>query len=60
MGCVQAVTVYTRALGLYPGDAEIGYNLGVSLQALGRAQEAAQRFAAVIETDPQVSVNTYY
>ncbi|CAN0203505.1 unnamed protein product, partial [Ectocarpus fasciculatus] len=49
----EAVTVFTKALGLYPGDAEISYNLGVSLQALGKAQEAAQRFAAVIETDPQ-------
>ncbi|CAM9712143.1 unnamed protein product, partial [Ectocarpus sp. 13 AM-2016] len=49
----EAVTVFTRALGLYPGDAEISYNLGVSLQALGRAQAAAQRFASVIETDPQ-------
>ncbi|CAN0545744.1 unnamed protein product, partial [Ectocarpus sp. 8 AP-2014] len=43
-----------------PGDAEISYNLGVSLQALGRAQAAAQRFAAVIETDPQVSLDSYY
>ncbi|CAM9596349.1 unnamed protein product [Ectocarpus sp. 4 AP-2014] len=49
----EAVTVFTRAVGLYPGDAEISYNLGVALQALGRAQAAAQRFAAVIETDPQ-------
>lgn len=50
----QAVNIFSRALGVYPGDAEIIYNLGVTLQALGNAQKAAQSFASVLDINPQV------
>lgn len=50
----QAVSAFTRALGVFPGDAETNYNLGVTLQALGKAQKAAQSFASVLEINPQV------
>ena len=53
----QAVDVFTRALEVYPGDAEVNYNLGVAQQALGKAQNAAQNFASALETDPQVCAN---
>lgn len=42
---------------MYPGDAEINYNLGVTLQALGEAQKAAQCFASVLNINPQVCSN---
>lgn len=50
----QAVDIFTRALEVYPGDAEINYNLGVTQQALGKAQNAAQNFVSALKTDPQV------
>lgn len=50
----QAVTIFVRALELYPRDAEIHFNLGVTLQALGKAQEAARRFTTALEVNPQV------
>lgn len=53
----QAVDVFTRALEVYPGDAEVNYNLGVTQQALGKAQDAAQSFASTLKTDPQVCAN---
>lgn len=53
----QAVSMFTRALGIYPGDAEINYNLGVTLQVLGKAQKASQTFASVLDINPQVCVD---
>lgn len=50
----QAVGVFARALEVYPGDTEVNYNLGVTQQALGRAQNAAQSFASALKADPQV------
>lgn len=50
----QAVDVLTWALEVYPGDAEVNYNLGVEQQALGKAQNAEQNFADTLKTDPQV------
>lgn len=50
----QAVEVFHRALELHPRDAEIHYNMGVTLQTLGMAQEAAQSFTTVLGVDPQV------
>lgn len=54
----QAVKVFARALEVYPGDAEVNYNLGVTQQALGKAQNAAQNFVSALETDPQVCTDT--
>lgn len=53
----QAVDVFTRALEVYPEDAEVSYNLGVAQQALGKAQNAAQSFASTLKADPQVCTN---
>lgn len=53
----QAVAVFHRALELHPRDAEIHYNMGVTLQTLGMAQEAAQSFTTVLSVNPQVTFN---
>ena len=50
----QAAVVFRRALELHPRDAEINYNMGVALQTLGMAQEAAQSFTTVLDINPQV------
>lgn len=53
----QAVAVFRRALEIHPRDAEIYYNMGVTLQTLGMAQEAAQSFTTVLDINPQVTSN---
>ena len=53
----QAVAVFHRALELHPRDAEIHYNMGVTVQTLGLAQEAAQSFTTVLDINPQVTFN---
>lgn len=52
----QAVPLFSRALELYPQDADIHFNLGVTLQMLGMAQQAGQRFTSALECNPQVSI----
>ncbi len=50
----QAAGVFSRALEVYPGDAEISFNHGVSQKTLGKAQSAAHYFASALKADPQV------
>jgi len=52
----QAADVFSRALEVYPVDAEINFNHGVSQKALGKAQSAAHYFASALKADPQVCV----
>lgn len=57
--CKQALQVFVRALELYPRDAAIHFNLGVSLQSLGMVQEAAQHFTAALASNPKVTLTTF-
>lgn len=52
----QAADVFSRALEVYPGDAEINFNQGVSQKTLGKAQSAAYYFTSALKADPQVCV----
>lgn len=50
--------MFSRALELYPQDAEIHYHMGIALQTLGKVQEAARSFMTALGLDPQVRHNT--
>lgn len=55
---MQAAASFQRALAFHPRDAELHYNLGVCLEALGMADAAAQSFEASLAIDPKVAYAT--
>jgi len=52
----EAAEAFERALASAPGDAELHYNLGMSLRKLGRNQDAQQHFAEARRLNPNLKV----
>jgi Flp pilus assembly protein TadD len=48
----EALYHFTLALELQPGDAELNFNIGVCLQALGRIDEARAQYGKTLRIDP--------
>ena len=48
-----AIANYDRALALRPDFVEAHFNRGISLQALGRLEEAAQAYGQVLHYAPE-------
>ena len=48
----DALRLYDEAERLYPGLPDVYYNAGVSLQKLGRIDEAAGKYRRALDLDP--------
>jgi len=52
----KALDLYAEAERLYPGLPDVHYNAGVSLQRLGRADEAIAKYRLAVSLDPNLVV----
>jgi tetratricopeptide (TPR) repeat protein len=51
----DALRLYDEAGRLYPGLPDVHYNAGVSLQKLGRLDEAAGKYRRALDLDPEMA-----